>query len=123
MNYNPENLDNYLRNPSTVAEPGLVNSILGNHTVPIQNAISKRTGLSQGIVGKLLAILLPLVLGHLGTSMGQQKIGSGGLMGFLENQLGLAAQTTPESANLARELSGTSDGKGLLYGLGKILGM
>lgn len=117
------NLGGYLNNPGMAAGMAGGPALLGSHMDPIQNIISQRTGLHPTVVARLLVILVPLILGHLGRTVGQQRVmNPGGLRGFLESQSGMAAQATPEAANMARAVSGTGDSRGFLSALKNIFG-
>jgi hypothetical protein len=74
------------------------------------------TGLDQGIVGRLLGLLTPLVLGLLGRSAQAAGGGAGGLASLLLDQKDAIAAALP--AGLANRLQGS----GLLSGVADRLG-
>ncbi|HOT06957.1 MAG TPA: DUF937 domain-containing protein [Methanotrichaceae archaeon] len=63
-----DSISGYLNSPEKLQGPDLLSSILGSQLQPIQQSISKSTGLPPAIVGQILGILLPLVIGSLSKS-------------------------------------------------------
>jgi hypothetical protein len=99
----------------------MLSSILGNSLQPIQQAISKSTGLPQGVVSQLLSMALPLVLGSLSKSSPKQNMGSNDLSKLLGEQSKMAMSASPDAAGIMKELLASQEGSGGLMGLIKKL--
>ncbi len=102
-----DNLGSFLGTPAAAGGSGMVNSLLGSQMAPIQNTISQKTGLPPAIVGKVLAIAVPLVLGYVGKMFAGKKVDQQGLTSLLGEQSKMAMQASPEAANMAKQLLGT----------------
>lgn len=63
-----DSMASYISGSGSSQESDMLSSILGSSLQPIQQAISKSTGLPSGVVGKLLSMALPLVLGSVSKS-------------------------------------------------------
>jgi len=99
-----DNLGSFLGSPSAAGGSGMVSSLLGSQMAPIQNAISQKTGLPPAIVGKVLAIAAPMVLGYVGKMFAGKKMDQQSLTGLLGEQSKMAMQSSPEAANMAKQL-------------------
>ncbi len=118
-----DNLSAYLSNPEAAGGSGMVSSLLGSQMVPVQNAISQKTGLPPAAVGKLLAIATPVIMGQVGKMSAEQNMDSKGLPNFLGNQSKSAMQSSPEAANMAKQLLSIQEGSGGIMGMQrKLLG-
>ncbi len=95
----------------------MLNSILGSSLQPIQQAISKKTGLPPSVVGQLLAMVLPLVLGSLSKTSAKQTMGSDDLSKLLGEQAKMAMAASPDAAGVMNELLATQQSSGGLMGL------
>ncbi len=98
----------------------ILSSILGSSLQPIQQAISKKTGLPASVVGQLLSMALPLLLGSLAKSSTKQNIAADDLSKLLGDQSKMALSSAPEAAVLMDELIAPQE-KGGLMGLIKKL--
>jgi len=87
----------------------MLNSLLGSQLTPIQNAISQKTGLPPAVVGKVLAIAAPMVMGYVGKMFTQQKMDTAGLTSLLGEQSKMALQSSPEAASMAKQLLGAQE--------------
>jgi hypothetical protein len=85
----------------------MVNSLLGSQLAPVQNAISQKTGLPPAIVGKVLAIATPILLGYVGKMFAGKKMDQQGLTTLLGEQSKMAMQSSPDAANMAKQLLGS----------------
>jgi hypothetical protein len=118
-----DNISNHLSNPEAAGGSGMVSNLFGSQMVPIQNAISQKTGLPPAAVGKLMSIVTPLIMGGVGKTFMQQKMDSKGLSNLLGEQSKMAIQSSPEAANMAKQLLDVQDGTGGIMGmLKKLLG-
>ena len=118
-----DNLGSFLGNPAAAGGSGMVGTLLGSQMGTIQNAISQKTGLPPAVVGKVLEIAAPMVMGYVGTMVGQQKMDSQSLTSLLGDQSKMALQASPEAAGLAQQLMGTQESSSGVGGiLKKVLG-
>jgi len=118
-----DNISNHLSNPEAAGGSGMVSNLFGSQMVPIQNAISQKTGLPPAAVGKLMSIVTPLIMGGVGKTFMQQKMDPKGLSNLLGEQSKMAMQSSPEAANMAKQLLDVQDGTGGIMGmLKKLLG-
>jgi hypothetical protein len=102
-----DNLGSFLGSPAAAGGSGMVNSLLGSQLAPIQNAISQKTGLPPAIVGKVLAIATPILLGYVGKMFAGKKMDQQGLTTLLGEQSKMAMQSSPDAANMAKQFMGT----------------
>jgi hypothetical protein len=118
-----DNVSAHLSNPEAASGSGMMSNLLGSQMVPIQNAISQKTGLPPAAVGKLMAIVTPMIMGNLGKMSTQQNMDSKGLSNLLGDQSKMAMQSSPEAANMAKQLLAMQEGSGGIMGmLKKLLG-
>ena len=113
-----DNISAHLSNPEAAGGSGMVSNLFGSQMVPVQNAISQKTGLPPVAVGKLMAIVTPMIMGHVGKMSTQQNMDSKGLSNLLGDQSKMAMQSSPETANMAKQLLAMQEGSG-----GGIMGM
>ncbi|MCU0629451.1 MAG: DUF937 domain-containing protein [Methanoregulaceae archaeon] len=101
-----DNLGSFLGSSAAAGGSGMVSSLLGSQMAPVQNAISQKTGLPPEIVGKILAIAAPMVLGYVGKMFAGKKVDQQGLTSLLGEQSKMALQSSPEAADMAKQLMG-----------------
>jgi OOP family OmpA-OmpF porin len=101
-----DNLGSFLGSPSAAGGSGMASSLLGSQMAPIQNAISQKTGLPSSVVGKVLAIAVPMVLGAVGKKFAGQKVDPKGLTSLLGDESKAAMASSPEAAGMAQQLMG-----------------
>ena len=92
----------------------ILSSILGSSLQPIQQAISKKTGLPASVVGQLLSMALPMLLGSLAKSSTKQNIAADDLSKLLGDQSKMALSSSPEAAVLMDELFAPQERGGLM---------
>ncbi len=118
-----DNLGSYLSNPQAAGGSGMLNTLLGSKMGTIQNAISQKTGLPPAVVGKVLVIAMPMVMGYVGKMFTGQKVDQNSLSNLLGQQSKMAMQSSPEAANMAKQLLATKEESGGIMGmLKKLLG-
>jgi hypothetical protein len=118
-----DNISSHLGNPEAAGGSGMLSNLFGSQMNPVQNAISQKTGLPPAAVGKLMAIVTPLILGYVGKTSMQQKMDPKGLSNLLGDQSQMAMQSSPEAANMAKQLLAVQEGSGGILGmLKKLLG-
>ncbi len=67
---------------------GILGHILGGKRAPVEQGVSKASGLSGAQVGQLLALLAPLVMAALGRQRQRQNLDAGGLTDMLQRESG-----------------------------------
>ena len=102
-----DNLGSFLGSPAAAGGSGMVSSLLGSQMAPVQNAISQKTGLPPAIVGKVLAVATPILLGYVGKMFAGKKMDQQGLTTLLGEQSNMAMQSSPDAANMAKQLLGS----------------
>lgn len=112
-----DNISSFLGSSAAAGGGGMLNSLLGSQLTPIQNAIAKKTGLPPAVVGKVLSIAAPLLMGYVGKMVAQQKMDTAGLTSLLGEESKLALQSSPEAAGMAKEFLGEQESSGGLTGL------
>jgi hypothetical protein len=98
-----DNVSGYLGKSDVSGGSNMVSSLLGNQLTPIQNAISQKSGLPSAAVGKLLAIVTPLVMGKISKMLGGQKVEANSLSTLLGDQAKQAMQSSPEAADITKQ--------------------
>jgi hypothetical protein len=118
-----DNLGSLLGNPAASGGAGMVNTLLGNQTSAIQNSISQKSGLTSSVVGKLLAIAAPMVIGSVAKMFTGQKMDQKGLSSLLGEQSKMVMQSSPEAANMAKQfLEPKEKSSGIMDRLKKLFG-
>jgi hypothetical protein len=102
-----DNLGSFVGSPAAAGGSGMVSSLLGSQLAPVQNAISQKTGLPPAIVGKVLAIATPILLGYVGKMFAGKKMDQHGLTTLLGEQSKMAMQSSPDAANMAKQVLGS----------------
>jgi OOP family OmpA-OmpF porin len=102
-----DNLGGFLGSSAAAGGSGMATSLLGSQMTPIQNAISQKTGLPSAVVGKVLAIAVPMVLGAIGKKFAGQKVDQQGLTALLGDESKKAMQSSPEAAGMAQQILGS----------------
>jgi hypothetical protein len=117
-NSNPmDNLSSHLSNPAAAGSSGMASILLGSQTGTIQNAISEKTGLPPAAVGQVMAIAIPVIMGHLGKMFVQQKMDTNNLAGVLGDHAKMALQSSPEAASIAQQLPAAQESAGGISGI------
>jgi hypothetical protein len=78
-----DSMANYISGSGSSQGTDMLSSILGSSLQPIQQVVFKSTGLPSDVVGKLLSMALPLVLGSLSKSNPKQSMESDDLSKLL----------------------------------------
>lgn len=98
-----KNITGSLGASGSVPGSGMLDPILGSNMQPIQQAISKSTGLPTGVVGKILAMALPLLMGLLRRNLGKDMV-PGDLSKLLGEQSKMALSASPDAAGAMKDL-------------------
>ena len=112
-----DNMASYMSSPGSSQGPDMLSSILGSSLQPIQQTISKSTGMPPSVVGQLLSMALPLVLGSLSKNSPKQNMGSDDLSKLLGDQSKMAMSASPDAAGAMKELFASQQSSGGLTGL------
>lgn len=117
-NNNPmDSMMGHLSNPGSFQGSDMLSSLLGSNLQPIQQTIARSTGLPASVVGQILTMALPLVLGSLAKNSPKENLGSNDLSKLLGEQSKMAMSSSPEAAGAMKELFASSQGGGGLMGL------
>lgn len=116
-----DSMATYISGPGSSQGTDMLSSILGSSLQPIQQAISKKTGLPSEVVGQLLSMVLPLVMGLMSKSHPKQSMGSDDLSKLLGEQSKMAMSASPDAAGVMKELYSSQESSGGLMGLIKKL--
>lgn len=114
-----DNLANALGSGAASDGEGILKHVLGGSQSSIQKAISKKTGVSAATVGKILALLAPVVMGYLGRQTKSSAVNSEkGLSDLLGGLIGGGSGADLLGSLLGGEKSGGKNG-GKSGGAGK----
>ncbi len=109
-----DNLSNMLQGHTQELQDdgdGILGHVFGNNRSVIEQRISKKTGVSSGKIGPLLAILAPIVMAYLGKEKSQSSTGAGGIGDLLGGLLGGGSQTR-SGGGIMNFISGALDKDG-----------
>ena len=96
----------------------MVSALLGSQMGGIQNAIAQKTGLPPAIVGQILAIAVPVVVGQVGKMFAGSGMDKNALSGLLGDQSAAAMESAPEIAAIAQQvMSGQTPSAGGVMGI------
>jgi hypothetical protein len=118
-----DNISGHISNPAAAGGPAMAGTLLGGQMGMIQNAIAQKTGLPPSAVSQVLAIAVPLIMGHVSRMSVQQNVDPKNLSGILADQSKAALQSSPEAAMIAQQLPALQGSSGGIPGIfKKILG-
>ncbi len=119
-----DNMSGLIANPAAAAGgSGLVNTLLGSQMGTIQNAISQKTGLPPAAVSQVMAIAVPLIMGHISNMVAQKNVNPANLQGVLADHSKAALQSSPDAASLVQHFPAAAESTGTISGLfKKVLG-
>lgn len=112
-----DNMSGFLQNPAAAGGSAMMSTLFGNQLAPVQDAIARKTGLPPAIVGKVLEIATPMVMGYVGKIMVTQKMDAAGLTNLLGAQSAMALQGSPDAAALAGQLMASQGAGGGISGM------
>jgi OmpA-OmpF porin, OOP family len=107
-----DNVSGYLSKPDVSGGSNMVSSLLGSQMTPIQSAISQKTGLPSAAVGKLLAIVTPMVMGKISKMLSGKKVDANSLSTLLGDQAKQAMQSSPEATDITKQLEAAQKDSG-----------
>lgn len=90
---------------------GILGHVLGGRQSTIESAVSKSSGVDLTSVGKIMAMVAPLIMGALGKAKRRQGFDAGGLAEMLGQQERAARKTSPSAVDMfSRMLDSDGDG-------------
>jgi len=90
---------------------GILGHVLGGRQSSVESAISSSSGVDIASVGKIMAMVAPLIMGALGRAKRQQGFDASGLAEMLDQQERVARQASPSAVDLfSRMLDSDGDG-------------
>jgi hypothetical protein len=93
------------------AGSGILGHVLGGRQATVEQAISKSSGVDLASVGKILAMVAPLLMGALGKAKREQNLDASGLAAALGQQERAARQVSPSAVDMfTRMLDSDGDG-------------
>mgnify|MGYP001058506092 CR=1 FL=1 len=91
-----DNLGGFLSSPTTAGGSAMVSALFGSQMDTIQNVIAQKSGLPPAVIGKVMGVAVPMVVGYIG----KQNISPAGLA----QQSKMAFQASPEADALFKNL-------------------
>lgn len=91
---------------------GILGHLLGSKQTNVQNALSKQSGLDAGMVGQVLKIAAPLLMGYLGKQSKQQNVTSSNALGGLLGSVLGGGKPQPKQQQSLIEAFLDADGDG-----------
>ena len=102
----------YLGGGGNLAEgAGILGHVLGGRQSNVESAVSRSSGVDIAAVGKIMAMVAPLIMGALGQAKRQQGFDAGGLAEMLGQQERVARQASPSAVDMFSKML-DSDGDG-----------
>lgn len=118
-----DNIAGMLGASGSPAMSGMAGMLLGSQMTNIQSAIAKKTGLPPEIVGKVLTIATPMVMGYVSKMMAGKTVDQKNLSSLLGEQSKAAMQASPDAAALASQFfSKKEEAAGIAGMLKKLFG-
>jgi hypothetical protein len=90
---------------------GILGHVLGGRQETVESAVSRSTGVDLASVGKIMAMVAPLIMGALGKAKRQESLDPAGLAAALGQQEQVARQASPSAVDLFSKML-DSDGDG-----------
>jgi hypothetical protein len=90
---------------------GILGHVLGGRQSNIESAVSRSSGVDIASVGKIMAMIAPLIMGALGKAKRQQGFDASGLAEMLGQQERVARQASPSAVDMFSKML-DSDGDG-----------
>ncbi len=97
------NIVDYIGNYLNGDGNGILEHVLGSKRTAAESAISKKTGIDPGVIGNLLTMVAPLIMGILGKTQKQQGFDLGGLVDILKGEQKQAKEIVPEAAEILKK--------------------
>lgn len=105
-------LGGFLGSGNTGPGAAILGHIFGNRRGNVENGLGRATGLDAATMGRLLALLAPIVLGYLGRQQRQRNLDAGGLSDILGTERQRIEQQHPQAnKGLGSLLDADGDGQ------------
>ena len=114
-----DDISGHISNPAAAGSSAMAGTLLGGQMGTIQNAIAQKTGLPPSAVSQVLAIAVPLIMGHVSRMSVQQNVDPKNLSGILADHSMAALQSSPEAAMIAQQLPALQGSAGGISGIFK----
>ncbi len=95
---------------AAVAGNAILKHVLGGRRQTVESALSKTSGVDTSLVGQLLPMLAPIVLGALGKAKREEGLDAGGLATMLGGERKRVESGMPQLSGLMRMLDADGDG-------------
>lgn len=105
-----DDLGGLLRNPAGGAGAAILGHILGSRQAPVEQGVTKATGMDAAQVTQLLMMLAPIVMGVLGKMKQQQGLGPAQLPDVLNQGRAEIEKQAPGTSVLGSILDSNHDG-------------
>lgn len=105
-----DNVAGYLQNPAVANGAGLLQQFLGADTPAIAKKIGKASGLAPDVVGRLLPVLAPLVLGVAGKAIQGPGVEAKDITKLFADQAGYLKTLTPGLVGFLERIDANDDG-------------
>lgn len=106
-----DNLSGFLGNPDTNSGEGILRHVLGPQQRVVEKGLSRSSGLNTDSVGKLMAMLAPILMGALGKQTQERGLDAQSLAGYLGQEREEMQRTEPQAMGmLGRLLDTDQDG-------------
>ncbi len=105
-----DNLSTVFKGAGNADGDGILRHALGDRRGAVEEAVSRHSGLDKAQVGKLLAMVAPLVMGHLGRARRSAGGGGGGLTDLLQREGQAVTSGAPGLGGLISLLDRDGDG-------------
>jgi hypothetical protein len=97
-----------------VGGAGILGHVFGSSQTNVERAVSRSSGVDSGSVGKIMAMVAPLLMGSLGKAKRQQGLDASGLAAALGQQEETVRRAEPTAVDLfSRILDGDGDGSSM----------
>jgi hypothetical protein len=86
----------------------------------MENAISQSSGVDVAAVGKIMAMVAPLVMGYLGRQRREQNLDANGLAAMLDQERQVAQQRSPLAVDMLTRLLDSDDDGSIMDDVAKM---
>ncbi len=99
-----DNLGGFLQDSQSGPGAGILKHVLGSRRAPVENALSKQTGVDSASIGNLLEIAAPILMGMLGKKQRESNLDAGGISDILNTGARQMSREAPGSEGLLGSL-------------------
>lgn len=106
-----DNLSDFLGRSETEAGDGILRHVLGDRRKTVETGLSRSSGADIQSVGKVMALLAPIVMGALGKTQRENNLDAKSLSGYLGQERAELERSDPQAMGaLGRLLDADGDG-------------